>query len=273
MGCGGSKTSDEEDQNKISCTMEKTGVASVDEAFCAAEPALSTLEHLRGEIMDNGDDLIINTGACCHKNPTMDKAVNYLLWKLSADNKGKFFDCGISVEEHKLVLSGSNNTQEAKDAVDAFNKFGPPLLELPEKLQEACSAMNEMKEKIMGDKDKYMEDVQSFIKGNPFKATSALGNFKKNCDNLLKACKIATTLQDKLKENINAVTETAQMVKDVEKIKKVDEVGEKAFKNKWCKPCDIVFNDIEPDCKYGKKAEDGYKLWCSKKDDKAKKKK
>jgi hypothetical protein len=272
MGCGGSKDKEEGVHAHLSHWMTNLGMEKLDETFAEAAKVIEQVEELRVTIVDAKDDLMINSGACSYLDPQIDHAFFGIAYKLSADNKGKFLDCGIDLdlEAMTMTLKGTNNSADALKAFDNFKEYFTGIKALPDKVKELSEKMTDLSKKLVEDPAAMIEEVSETFKDNMFQIPGKVMALKNNINLVRLAVTCSVKLAAELTKNMAFLKDVATLLKDLEKITKIDTIGANANKHKYVKAYEITWNLMEdPKQRFGKKAEEGVKRWDDRKNNKA----
>ena len=272
MGCGGSKDKEEGVHAHLSHWMTNLGMEKLDANFAEASKVIEQVEELRVTIVDAKDDLIINSGACSYIDPQIDHAFFGIAYKLSADNKGKFMDCGFNfdLEAMTLTLTGANNSADALKAFENLNDYFKGIGTLAEKVKVLAEKMVDLAKKIVEDPTAMLEEVSETFKGNMLQIPGKIFATKSNIDLVRKAVTCSVKISEELVKNLAFMKDIPQLLKNVEKLAKIDVIGANANKQKFVKAYEITWNLMEdPKQKFGKKAEEGVKKWDDRKNNKA----
>ena len=272
MGCGGSKDKEEGVHAHLSHWMTNLGMEKLDETFAEASKVIEQVEEMRVTIVDARDDLMINSGACSYADPQIDHAFFGIAYKLSADNKGKFLDCGIKfdIEAMTLTLDGPNNSADAVKALENFKDYFKGIVALPDKVKELSEKMQDLAKKIVEDPSAMLEEVSETFKDNMLQIPGKIFAAKSNIDLVRKAVTCSVKLAAELTKNLAFMKEVAGLLKNLEKITKIDVIGANANKHKYVKAYEITWNLMEDvKLRFGKKAEEGLKRWDERKNNKA----
>jgi hypothetical protein len=275
MGCGGSKEKEEGLFQELESQMEEIGVESLDSLFKEASEVIDNLEEIRQVIMDNRLDTIINTGACSHIKPDIEHCLKGLLLKISADNGGSFISAGFDVElegEKIFTLTGENNTQEGKDALESFTTYIKGIWSVKDKVEGIVNNFKAISEKIMESKDTLIEDCKNHFQDNPLSGLSAIKKLNKNFDKLSDVVKAAPQIPKELVATLDSLKGFPALIKDVGYITKVDDDAKKAKTAGKSRAFEICYFTYDPQSRYGKIIDDGYKIWVSRREGKKAKK-
>jgi hypothetical protein len=263
MGCGGSKDGLEAPQAPLNHFMVGLGMEKLDGLFAEASKVIEEIEELRVVIVDKKDDLVISTGACSFSDPKISHCILGLLWKLSADNSGKFLDAGFDFDASSLSikLTGSKNSSDAVKAIDEVNAYVSGLRAIPEKLSQLADKISEFCKNSFEDPTAIFDELSKSLSGNPFKIPGKLMDCKKNIVLVKNAVATANKLREELTNTLSFFKDIKNLI-SADKLVSIDEIGSKANKAKHTKPYEICWNymtDVKE--RFGKKAEEGVKKW------------
>ena len=280
MGCGGSKEKEEGLYEELDAEMDEIGVESLDTIFNEASEAIDNLEEMRVAIMDNRLDTIIQSGACSHIKTDIEHCLKGLLLKISADNQGSLISAGLDVElegEQIFTLSGDKNTPEGKEVLNTFTTYIKGIWLIKDKVEGVVNNFKGIYEKIMESKETLIEDCKNHFQENPLSGLSATKKLYKNFDKLSGVIKVAPQLPKELLDTLNNLKGFPALIKNSSYVTKLDEDAKKAKTAGNSQAYEICYFTYEPQSRYGKNVNDGYKLWVrrkeGKKDKKEKKKK
>jgi len=263
MGCGGSKDGLEAPQAPLNHFMVGLGIEKLDSLFADASKVIEEIEALRVVIVDNRDNLIISTGACSFVDPKISQCILGLLWKLSADNKGKFIDAGFDFDTNSLCLkaTSANNSSDAVKAIDELNVYLPGLAAIPEKLNELAEKIGEFCKNSFDDPTAIFDELSKTFSDNPLRIPGKLMDCKKNIVLVKNAVQTANKCREELTNTLAFFKDIKNLI-SADKLVSIDEIGSKAHKAKHTKPYEICWNymtDVKE--RFGKKAEEGVKKW------------
>ena len=270
MGCGGSKVEEEGIQAPLDHWMEKLDIETLDELFAGASKTIEQVEETRELVVDKRDELILSSGACSYMAPKIQHSFYGICWKLSADNKGKFIDCEIGLdvgEDVSLKLSGKNNSAEAVNAFNQFNDFMKGIAGLPEKMKEISDNVVQLSKDITENPSAILDQIKAAVTDDPFKAMAVIKKATANIDKVKKLVMITPKIVEELTLTMGFLMEIPAFLKDLDKLKVVDEIGAKANKHKYVKSHDITWHLMEDKKeRFGTKPQHGVKYCEERKD-------
>ena len=265
MGCGGSKVEEEGGvQAVIDHFMEKLEIEKLDEIFENASKISEAVEDIRTLVIDNKDDLIASSGACSYIEPKIQQSFYGVCWKLSADNKGKFIDAAIEwdSENNSLTVTGQNNSAEAVNAFNQFNDFVKGVIGLPEKMKEISDQVQELSKNISEDPQSILDQVKEAVTDDPIKLAAVLKKTHSNIAKVKNLVMVTPKIAEELTVVLGFLKDIPAFLKDLDKIKQIDEVGEKANKHKYVQAHEITFYLMEDTkLRFGTKPQQGLKYW------------
>jgi hypothetical protein len=275
MGCGGSKIEEEGIQAPLDHLMEKLEIEKLDEIFDNASKITEAVEEIRNLVIDNKDELIATSGACSYIDPKIQHSFYGICWKLSADNKGKFIDAGIEwdSENNSLALTGPNNSAEALNAFNQFNDFVKGVITLPEKMKEIADQVQELHKNISEDPQGILDQVKEAVTDNPFKLAGVLKKTHSNISKIKNVVSVTPKLAEELTIILDFLKDIPAFLKDLDKIKQIDVIGEKANKQKYVQAHEITWYLMEDTkLRFGTKPQQGLKFWDERRHNKKEKK-
>lgn len=147
MGCGSSREVATGVRAPLDHKMEHLSMDSLDTFFSRASEIIREVEDIRDKIIDDRDDVFEDTGACSYKEPDLQKALYGLLWKISADHKGKVNDAELEIIEHKPFIRFKSGTlsYDARRAIDSFCDYVSGIMDLHENVE----ALNEKSKSLV----------------------------------------------------------------------------------------------------------------------------
>ena len=272
MGCGGSKDNEEGLHAKLRNDMRHLDAENLDNLFKEAGEVIEQIEMLREIIVDNRDDLVMNSGACSLTDPTLLDCIYGICWKLSADNSGNFIDADIDMDLDAkcVVVKGKKNSAESTSAIESMNEYAKGIVELPDKMTDLAEKMQGLANTFTDNLGSYTSELTEKFAGNPLKIPGKISILRDNVSRITKAATLVPKLVAELTNNVKfIVDEVPKLFKNGEKILAIDDKGKKAHKDKHTRAYEIVWNSIE-DVKrrHGKKPEDGLKFWDQRKKNK-----
>jgi hypothetical protein len=277
MGCGSSREKEETGIAAVlDSNMEKLNIEKLDSIFENAGQIIEKVEGLRSLIVDDKDELIIGSGACSYLEPKLNDAFYGICWKLSADNKGKFLDAGLDfdIENTCLIVTGTNNSEEATKAFDQFNAFIKGVIGLSSEMMELSETVQQLSKDITENPQGIIEEVKNTDTSNPFELASTVKNAYSNIDNVRKVVVVIPALSVELASTLAFLKEIPVILSDSTKLSKIDEVGKKACQHKYTEANVITWQLMEdPKMRFGTKPQDGIKNWEDKRKNKQETKK
>jgi hypothetical protein len=263
MGCGGSRHGLEAPHAPLNHLMIGLGIEKLDNLFAEASKIIEEIEELRVVIIDNRDNLIISSGACSYVDPKIYQCVLGLMWKLSADNSGKFIDAGFGVDENTMGLkaTGANNSSDAVKAINDLNTYISGLGAIPEKLAELIKKIGEFSKNSFDDPTAIFDELSKSFSDSPLRIPGKILDCKKNIVLVKNALTTANQCQEELTSSLS-FNKSFKKLMSAESIMSIDEIGLKAHKAKHTKTYEICWNymtDVKE--RFGMKAEEGIKKW------------
>jgi hypothetical protein len=244
--------------------MEKLEIEKLDEIFENASKITEAVEDIRTIVIDNKDDLIASSGACSYTEPKIQHSFYGICWKLSADNNGKFIDAGIEwdSENNCLTVTGQNNSAEAVNAFNLFNDFVKGVISLPGKMKEISEQVQELSKNVSEDPQSILDQVKEAVTDDPFKLAAVLKKTHANIAKVKNLAIITPKIAEELTVILDFLKDIPMFFKDLDKIKQIDLVGEKANKHKFVQAHDITWNLMEDTkLRFGTKSQQGLKYW------------
>jgi hypothetical protein len=264
MGCGGSRVEETGVHAPLDHWMAKIGIEEVDQAFSEASETIKSAEEMREIIVDRRDHLIVDSGACTYKEPSLKSCFYGVCWKLSADNEGKFIDAGFmpAPDLKGFVLEGKKNSSEAMKAYKEFNEYIIGLIEIEEKMTNLKTKGEQLGKTMIDKKEEMLTKVNEKFSSDPLVAPKKVKDLAGNITRVNTAVSTIAKLSEEYSNSIVFLKEMGGILKQPEEISKIDEVGKKAVENKHVRAYSICFHSIsDTNQREGKKPEDGYNMW------------
>lgn len=264
MGCCGSNTGLEGVHKPIDSNMEEVGIESLDSFFKNAEEVCESIEEMREQIIDGMDEMLVQTGGIAHLDPTFEKGFWALCWKISADNKGKFVDAGYKLDttNFDLTLTGKNNSPEAIKAFETMKTYVKDFVKLQDKGKELGEKVQKLVEDVSSNSEKYITEVKEKYSSDFLAAGKAALKLKDNLMNIKDAGAAAPKMVEFLASQLAFLKDTPKMVTDLDTLKKIDEVGDKANKAKKTDSVEIAWTyGFAPKERYGKTFKECLDRW------------
>jgi hypothetical protein len=264
MGCGGSREKETGVHAPLDHWMAVIGIEDVDQIFKDASETIKAAEDLREMVVDNMDKLILHSGACAYKEPTLKDCFMGICWKLSADNGGKFLDAGFSLgpDMKSLTLEGKKNSAEVLKAYHEFNSYISGMMELEEKITNIKTKGDELMQSMKEKGGELTEKVTDQFKSDIFTLPGKLKDIGGNLNRVTTAATCIAKLLEEFTKRISFLKELAAFFTQTEELTKIDQIGKKAFESKHVKAHEICWQNItDPKLKEGKKPDDGFFFW------------
>jgi|LauGreDrversion4_2_1035121.scaffolds.fasta_scaffold112220_2 hypothetical protein len=264
MGCGGSRVEETGVHAPLDHWMATIGVEEVDQFFSEASETIKSAEDVREIIVDRRDYLIVDSGACTYKEPTLKECFFGVCWKLSADNGGKFLDAGFkpAPDLKGLVLEGKKNSSEAMKAYKDFNDYINGLIEIEGKMTTLKTNGEKLGQTLKDKKEEMLTKVNEKFSSDPLVIPKKTKDLTGNISRVTTAVETIGKLSEEYAKSIAFLKEIGGILNQPEEISKIDEIGKKAVENKHVRAYAIVFHNItDANLREGKKPEDGYNFW------------
>jgi hypothetical protein len=263
MGCGGSRNVLKKETGihaMLDHRMYKIGIERIDKYFSNLSLEILKIESNRVQIVDNLDYLILSSGACVYKNPTLRECILGTYYKLSTDLKGKLSESRSILNNEGENLNSSQYTLEArnlmrdlksytKDVVNLIDKVYDSKVTLKTEIENEDFKLENMEKELI---EKF-QNLQNIVKRK----------VQKIINNIAKA-KIAKTSIEEIDKELKKVKEIISGLYEIVKdLSYFDIEGLKAYNKKLSKPHEIVWFTIHNDknLKFGENSNHGYEFW------------
>jgi hypothetical protein len=125
MGCGGSRTKLEGVDEPLNHIMEQTGHEDIDKKFKEASCLIAEIEAMRSNVVDEFDELAVQTGACVYKDPSYTNCVKSFC--ILAEMEHPEFMKGIEVTNEVPYFTQKANLVKNQKIYDQFIKLAKGL--------------------------------------------------------------------------------------------------------------------------------------------------
>jgi hypothetical protein len=264
MGCGGSRDVLEIEEKGIHAILDhkmiKIGLERIDEYFSNMSLEILKIETFRVQIVDNLDHLILSSGACVYKNPTLRECILGTYYKLATDLEGKLSESRSILVSEGENLSSAKCTEEAKNLLKQLKSYTKDVVNLIDKVYDSNITLKTELDKEDFKLEKLQIDVTESFQNQANLIKIKTRDIKRN---LLKG-KIALKCVNEIEKEMKKIKEIIHGLYDIVKdLSSFDSEGLKAFQKKITKPHEIVWLVINEDknLKFGEYSSQGYEYW------------
>ncbi len=218
------------------------------------------IESYRVQIIDNLDYLILSSGACVYKNPTLRECILGTYYKLSTDLQGKLSESRSILNNEGEKLNSSQFTLEARNLLRDLKSYTKDVVNLIDKVYDSKVTLKTEIENEDFNLENMEKEIAEKFQNQPNISKRIVQKIIKN----MAKAKIAETAVEEIDKELKKVKEIISSLYDIVKdLSYFDSEGLKAYKKKLSKPHEIVWFIIHDDknLKFGENANHGYEFW------------
>jgi len=257
MGCGCSGGRIE--RGTLHCTLEikiKTcDMPELDDIYAKVNPISEFVEGVRSVLIDNLDEVIIASGACAHKEPSLGTCILGLLYG-SAVNVGGYSKLAV-----KIIVSDSGidfqmacKEPNLLKVIESFKKYFIGFLELGPKATQLADYCKDLAT-IPAELESAFDVVKEKLSSEPFKIIAVASSMKHGISTVKELIQVIPKVIDALTKYMLSLKDLVALMSKPEFITKMEENTKLAIKEKRTDNTEILYHCLLPEerCKHGPK--------------------
>ena len=257
MGCSGASVISSPRETKLDNKMENVKNEELNKKFKEAELCLNELEIIRSSLVDKRDELIYNTGACCRKDPNLEKIIMSFLWILGVNSKGNFSKYQLYFNQGQdPYFSIVYKEDEEKKISEDINDYIKNLFDFEDSIKTNTEHYNNILSDFNNNEIKYRELVTG----------SDLQIYQRNIVKIRKISQInlINIIKDIYSVDMDFIDKFPEEMGNDNFIKEINSIGLKSAENGYKDKYEIVFYNSNSEDRYMNSPKDGKNLYQNK---------